>query len=48
MLHELGHALGLSHGTGRADVMRRRVATTRTFSRADVAGIRSLVRPCGR
>ena len=47
ILHELGHALGLSHSTGEADVMRSRVASTRTFSRADVAGIRSLVRPCG-
>jgi Matrixin len=48
ILHELGHALGLSHSTGRADVMRADVASTRTLSRADVAGIRSLVRPCGR
>jgi Matrixin len=48
ILHELGHALGLSHSTGATDVMRARVAGTRTFSRADVAGIRSLVRPCGR
>ena len=47
ILHELGHALGLSHSTGEADVMRSLVASTRTFSRADVAGIRSLVRPCG-
>ncbi len=48
ILHELGHALGLSHSAGRADVMRSDVARTRTFSRADVAGIRGLVRPCGR
>lgn len=48
ILHELGHALGLRHSAGEADVMRTRVAGTRTFSRADVAGIRSLVRPCGR
>jgi Matrixin len=48
ILHELGHALGLSHSDGRADVMRSDVAAKRSFSRADVAGIRSLVRPCGR
>jgi hypothetical protein len=48
ILHELGHALGLSHSTGNGDVMHARVASTRTFSRADVAGIRSLVRACDR
>jgi hypothetical protein len=46
ILHELGHALGLDHSAGATDVMRPLVASTRTLSRADVAGIRSLARPC--
>lgn len=48
ILHELGHALGLDHSVGRDDAMHPRVASTRALSRADVAGIRSLVRNCGR
>jgi hypothetical protein len=48
ILHELGHALGLAHSDGDADVMRPLVARTRTLSPADVAGVQSLIRPCER
>jgi Matrixin len=48
ILHELGHALGLAHSDGDGDVMRPLVARTRTLSPADVAGVRSLIRPCER
>lgn len=48
ILHELGHALGLGHSAGTGDVMRPVVARTRTLSPADVAGVRSLIRPCDR
>ncbi len=45
-LHELGHALGLAHGTALADVMYYLVDTNNTLSNADVAGIRALIKAC--
>ena len=45
-LHEIGHALGLGHGTEKADVMYPIVGTTNNLSPADIEGIRALVRAC--
>jgi hypothetical protein len=45
-LHELGHALGLAHGTEKADVMYYLVDTNNTLSNADIAGIRALIKAC--
>jgi hypothetical protein len=45
-LHELGHALGLAHGTQKTDVMYYLVDTNNTLSAADVNGIRALIKAC--
>ena len=45
-LHELGHALGLAHGTEKPDVMYYLVDTNNTLSAADIAGIRALIKAC--
>lgn len=45
-LHELGHALGLGHGTSEANVMYYIVDTNNELSPGDVEGIRALVKAC--
>lgn len=45
-LHEIGHALGLAHGTAASDVMYYLVDTNNTLSAADIQGIRSLIKAC--
>lgn len=45
-LHEIGHALGLAHGSSRQDAMYYIVSTTNELSPNDIAGIRALVQAC--
>jgi hypothetical protein len=45
-LHELGHALGLGHGTSEENVMYYLVDNNNTLSPGDVEGIRNLVKAC--
>ena len=45
-LHELGHALGLGHGTEQQDVMYYLVDTNNTLSAADIQGMRNLIKAC--
>jgi Matrixin len=45
-LHELGHALGLGHGTSEENVMYYLVDTNNTLSPGDIEGIRNLVKAC--
>lgn len=45
-LHEIGHALGLGHGTEKADVMYPIVGTNNDLSPADIEGIRALIQAC--
>lgn len=45
-LHELGHALGLGHGTDKTNVMYYLVDNNNTLSPGDVEGIRNLVKAC--
>lgn len=45
-LHEIGHALGLGHGTEKADVMYYIVDRTNELSPADIAGIRAIIQAC--
>lgn len=45
-LHEIGHALGLAHGSSRQDAMFYIVSTTNELSPNDIAGIRALVQAC--
>lgn len=45
-LHELGHALGLGHGSLDDDAMYYLVDTTNDLSPADVAGIKALTQVC--
>ena len=45
-LHEIGHALGLGHGTEKQDVMYYMVDRNNELSPADIAGIRSLTHVC--
>jgi hypothetical protein len=45
-LHELGHALGLGHGSTNDDAMYYLVDTTNDLSPADVAGIKALTQVC--
>ena len=45
-LHELGHALGLGHGTSQENVMYYLVDTNNTLSPGDIEGIRNLVKAC--
>ena len=45
-LHELGHALGLGHGTEQQDVMYYLVDTNNTLSTADIQGMRNLIKAC--
>ena len=45
-LHELGHALGLGHGTDKSNVMYYLVDNNNTLSPGDIQGIRALVQAC--
>lgn len=45
-LHELGHALGLGHGTSEQNVMYYLVDSNNTLSPGDVEGIRNLIKAC--
>jgi hypothetical protein len=45
-LHELGHALGLGHGTSDENVMYYLVDDNNTLSPGDVEGIRNLIKAC--
>lgn len=45
-LHELGHALGLGHGTSDQNVMYYLVDDNNTLSPGDVEGIRNLIKAC--
>ena len=45
-LHELGHALGLGHGTVKSDAMYYIVDTTNELSPQDIAGIKALTKVC--
>lgn len=45
-LHELGHALGLGHGTAKDNVMYYLVDQNNTLSPGDIEGIRNLVKAC--
>ncbi|MEI6363672.1 MAG: matrixin family metalloprotease [Actinomycetes bacterium] len=45
-LHELGHVLGLGHGSTKTDAMYYIVDTTNELSPQDIAGIRSLTKVC--
>lgn len=45
-LHELGHALGLGHGTSESNVMYYLVDNNNTLSPGDVEGIRNLIKAC--
>jgi predicted Zn-dependent protease len=45
-LHEIGHVLGLGHGTSPENVMYYLVDDNNTLSPGDIQGIRSLVKAC--
>jgi hypothetical protein len=45
-LHELGHALGLGHGTSQENVMYYLVDQNNTLSPGDIEGIRNLIKAC--
>ncbi|HAN72202.1 MAG TPA: hypothetical protein DCQ36_11540 [Actinobacteria bacterium] len=45
-LHELGHVLGLGHGTNPQNVMYYLVDDNNTLSPGDIEGIRSLIKAC--
>ncbi len=45
-LHELGHALGLGHGTSKDNVMYYLVDQNNTLSPGDIEGIRNLIKAC--
>jgi hypothetical protein len=45
-LHELGHVLGLGHGTNPENVMYYLVDDNNTLSPGDIEGIRSLIKAC--
>lgn len=45
-LHELGHVLGLGHGTSPDNVMYYLVDDNNTLSPGDIEGIRSLIKAC--
>ena len=45
-LHEIGHALGLAHGSELEDVMYYLVDMNNEFSPADIQGIRNLIKAC--
>ena len=45
-LHELGHALGLGHGTSKDNVMYYLVDNNNVLSPGDIEGIRNLVKAC--
>jgi hypothetical protein len=45
-LHELGHALGLGHGSVKSDAMYYIVDTTNELSPQDIAGIQALTKVC--
>ena len=45
-LHEIGHALGLAHGTEKADVMYPIVDGFKHLSAADIAGMRAIIKAC--
>lgn len=45
-LHELGHVLGLGHGTNEENVMYYLVDDNNTLSPGDIEGIRALIKAC--
>lgn len=45
-LHEIGHALGLGHGTSKQNVMYYLVDTNNLLSPGDIDGIRNLIKAC--
>jgi hypothetical protein len=45
-LHELGHALGLGHGTEEENVMYYLVDSNNTLSPGDIQGMRNLIKAC--
>ncbi len=45
-LHELGHVLGLGHGTSEENVMYYLVDENNTLSPGDIEGIRALIKAC--
>ena len=45
-LHELGHVLGLAHAQSSANIMYPVVTTGTTLGSGDVAGVRSMTKPC--
>jgi len=45
-LHELGHVLGLGHGTSEENVMYYLVDDNNTLSPGDIEGIRNLIKAC--
>jgi hypothetical protein len=45
-LHEIGHALGLGHGTSKENVMYYLVDQNNVLSTGDIQGIRNLIKAC--